>query len=208
MAKLTEQGWELIVHVDVDDNDTGTNENGFGDGMECTMFNGNFNSWSLACFQDQLYVGVQSLAGARVLYTPTGSSEDGSWFYSAGGNAETPNGFDGSINEGASASLGETIYQNIAVNIFPYKDHLYAGLGCQYLPAFGATEEYLTGSQIWKSPDGLAWEQVTDNGFGDVKVLTFEAFTVFNDTLYVAASRAANTVGGGLGGAKIYRQIE
>ena len=205
MAKLTETGWEFIVHVDVDDNDTGTNENGFGDGMDCTMFNGNFNAWSLACFKSNLYVGIQSLGGARVLYTPNGSSEDGNWFYSAGGDSLLPNGFDGVVNEGASDYLEETVYQNIAVNIFPFEDYLYAGLTCIYMLDFGATEEYLTGSQIWKTGNGITWEQVTDDGFGDVTVLNFEAFAEFNDTLYVSASRAANTVGDGLGGAKILR---
>ena len=208
MAKLTEAGWELIVHVDVDDNDTGTNENGFGDGMECTMFNGNFNAWSLACFKSKLYVGIQSLGGARVLYTPNGSSEDGSWFYSAGGDSLLQNGFDGVVNEGASDYLSETVYQNIAVNIFPFQDYLYAGLTCIYMPVYGATEEYLTGSQIWKTSDGITWEQVIDDGFGDVTVLNIEAFTEFNDTLYVSASRAANTVGDGLGGAKIFRLVK
>jgi hypothetical protein len=205
MAKLTETGWELIVHVDVDENDTGTNENGFGDGMDCTMFNGNFNAWSLACFKSKLYVGIQSLGGTRVLYTPNGSSEDGNWFYSAGGNSLLPNGFDGEINEGASSHLGETVYQNIAVNIFPFGDYLYAGLTCIYMPEYGATEEYLAGSQMWKTSDGINWNQITDDGFGDPSVLNFEAFAGFNGTLYVAASRAANTVGGGLGGATIFR---
>ena len=46
---------------------------------------------------------------------------------------------------------------------------------------------------------------VTENGFGDTHVLNFEAFANFNGTLYVAASRAANTVGGGLGGVTILR---
>ena len=73
------------------------------------------------------------------------------------------------------------------------------------MPAFGATEEYLTGSQIWKTSDGITWEQVTDDGFGDLKVLNFEALAEFNDTLYLSASRASNTVGGGLGGAEIFR---
>ena len=50
VAKLTEVGWVPIVDESVDDNDTGTNENGFGDGMDCTMFNGNFIAWSLTCF--------------------------------------------------------------------------------------------------------------------------------------------------------------
>ena len=208
MAKLTEEEWELLVHVTVDDNDTGTNENGFGDGMECTMFNGNFNAWSLACFKNKLYVGIQSLAGTRVLYTDTGSSEDGSWFYSAGGDSLLPNGFDGALNDGVSDTLGEKVYQNIAVDIFTFNDFLYAGLGHQYLPDFGATEEYLTGAQIWKTGDGMEWEQVTDNGFGDVTVLNFQAFSTFDDTLYVAASRAANTVGESLGGATVYRLVK
>ena len=208
MAKLTEEGWELLVHVTVDDNDTGTNENGFGDGMECTMFNGNFNAWSLACFKNKLYVGIQSLAGTRVLYTETGSAEDGSWFYSAGGDSLLLNGFDGALNQGVSDTLGEKVYQNIAVDLFSFSDFLYAGLGHQYLPAFGATEEYLTGAQIWKTGDGIHWEQVTDNGLGDVTVLNFQAFSIFDGTLYVAASRAANTVGESLGGATVYRLVK
>jgi hypothetical protein len=208
VAKLTEEGWIPIVDEGVDDDDTGTNENGFGDGMDCTMFNGNFNAWSLVCFKKKLYVGIQSLGGARVLYTETGSAEDGSWLYSAGGDSLLPNGFDGALNEGVSDTLGETVYQNIAVDIFPFEDFLYAGLGHQYLPAFGATEEYLTGSQIWKTSDGIQWEQVTDDGFGDVTVLNFQAFSTFDGTLYVAASRAANTVGEALGGATVYRLVK
>ena len=101
----------------------------------------------------------------------------------------------------------DKIYQNIAVNLFPFNNYLYAGLISLYMPVYGATEEYLTGSQIWKTGDGRKWEPVTMNGFEDKKVLTFEAFAVFNGWLYVAASRASNTVGGGLGGAKIYRQV-
>jgi hypothetical protein len=208
VAKLTEAGWVPIVDESVDDNDTGTNENGFGDGMGCTMFNGNFNAWSLTCYKSKLYIGIQSLAGARVLYTATGRSEDGNWGYSAGGDSLLPNGFDGLLNQGVSATLGETVYQNIAVDLFTFEDFLYAGLGHQYLPEFGATEEYLTGAQIWKTGDGIQWEQVTDDGFGDVTVLNFQAFSIFDDTLYVAASRAANTVGESLGEATVYRLVK
>ena len=75
------------------------------------------------------------------------------------------------------------------------------------MDAYGATEEYLTGAHIWKTPDGITWEQVTDNGFADHTVLNFEAFTSFDDALYIAASRAANTVGHGLGGATVYRLV-
>jgi hypothetical protein len=78
---------------------------------------------------------------------------------------------------------------------------------CQYLPEFGATEEYLTGSQIWKTADGTTWQPVTTDGFGDIDVLSFEAFELFNGMLYVSASKAANTVGTGLGGAQILRLV-
>ena len=208
MAKLTEGGWELIVDASVDENDIGTNENGFGDGIECTMYNGNFNVWSIACFANKLFVGLQSLGGTRVLFTPNGSSEDGSWFFSAGGDSGIPNGFDGVVNDGASDYLKETVFQNIAVNIFPFKDYLYAGLICLYMPAYGATEDYLTGSQIWKTSNGTSWEPVTNDGLGDTHVLTFESFTEFQGTLYLSASRASNTVGGGLGGAEVFRLVQ
>jgi len=205
-ARLTEKGWELIVDSSVDDNETGTNENGFGGGMACTMFNGNFNVWTIECFNNELFVGFQSLGGTRVLYSPTGSAEDGSWFFSAGGDSGIPNGFDGVVNEGTIKTMyPDKIYQNIAINLFPFNNYLYAGLISLYMPAYGATEEYLTGSQIWKTGDGRTWQTVTKNGFEDKKVLTFEAFAVFNNSLHVAGSRASNTVGGGLGGAKIYR---
>ena len=75
VAKLTTSGWELIVDTFVDDNDTGTNENGFGDGLGCTLNTGNFLPWSLASFGNKLVAGIQSLGGARVLYSTNGSSE-------------------------------------------------------------------------------------------------------------------------------------
>ena len=208
MAKLTETGWELIVGADVDENDTGTNENGFGDGMKCTMFNGNFMPWSLADFKDRLYVGINSIAGARVLYTPNGSSEDGNWFYSAGGESGIPNGFDGALNEGASTNSGISFYRNIVANLYATENYLWSGLVSSYIPPLGGTKEYLKGSQIWKTSDGKTWQQVTDNGFGDNCIINFESFTQFNDKLYVSGSKGANSVVGGLGGAKIFRLVQ
>jgi len=207
MAKLTPTGWELIVDVNVDDNDTGTNENGFGDGMSCDMYTGNFMPWSLASFNEKLYAGINSMGGARVLYTPNGSSEDGNWFYSVGGNSGIPIGFDGAVNEGASDYLQTTIYQNIAVNLFPFNHDLYGGMVSMYSPTMGGTEEYLTGSQIWKTGDGVAWQQVTSNGFGDTDIINFEAFENFADALYVSGSKGANSSVSGLGGAKIFRLV-
>ncbi|UCG68276.1 MAG: hypothetical protein JSV09_10685 [Thermoplasmata archaeon] len=200
VAKLTDDGWELIVDVNVDDNDTGTNENGFGDGMDCTMETGNFMPWNLVSFNDKLVAGIQSLGGARVLYSLDGSSEDGSWFYSVGGDGELPEGFDGKMNGGMT-----TIYQNIAVNLFPFGDYLYGGIVCTFVPTMGATEEYLTGSHIWKTSDGITWQQVTGDGFGDDYIVGFEGFTTFADALYVSGSKGASSSTEGLGGAKIFR---
>ena len=206
-AKLTDEGWKLIVDTSVDENDTGTNENGFGIGLNCTMYNGNFNVWSIVCFHNELFVGFQSLGGARILYSPTGSAEDGYWFYSVGGDSGMPGGFDGVIIPAGPGIGSEEIYKHISVNLFPYQDYLYAGLIVVPPTLAGMTSEYLTGSHIWKTRDGRAWQQVTHNGFEDKNVLTFEAFTVFNNSLYVAGSRASNTVGVGLGGAKIFRLV-
>lgn len=205
VARLTDQGWELIVDAGVDDNDTGTNENGFGDGMGCSMFNGNFMPWSLADFNDMLFVGIQSLAGTRVLFTPTGSPEDGAWFYSAGGDSPYPNGFDGKRNRG-----NPLFYQNIAANLFAFEGSLYAGLVTILSPTFGATQKHLTGAQLWKTCDGSVWEPVTRNGFGYKHNIAFEAFGTFNNTLYVAAGKGNIDSPDGLDpeeGGMIYRLI-
>ena len=200
VARLTTDGWELIVDANVDENDTGSNENGFGDGMGCTLQTGNFLPWSLASFDNKLLAGIQSLGGARVLYSTNGSSEDGNWVYSVGGDGLLPAGFDGALNGGIAG-----MYQNVAVNLFPFEDYLYAGLVATFAPTMGATAEYLTGSHIWKTDDGINWEQVTVDGFGDDYVIGFEAFTIFAGELYVSASKGASSSTEGLGGAEIFK---
>lgn len=186
MAVLTDQGWQLIVDRDVDENDTGTNENGFGGGMRCDMYNGDFMPWSLAEFKSYLYVGIQSLAGARILYTPNGSPDDGSWFHTVGGDSDVPNGFDGKRNCG-----NPSYYQQIAVNLFPYGEYLYAGTVSLFSPPLGATQKTLTGAQLWKSPDGKTWIPVTRNGFGDTHIISFDCFAVYKGKLYIGANKAS-----------------
>jgi len=186
LAVLTDSGWQLLVDRDVDENDTGTNENGFGGGMRCDMYNGDFMPWSLAQFKSYLYVGIQSLAGARVLYTPNGSPEDGNWFHTVGGEADVPNGFDGKKNRGNPA-----YYQQIAVNLFPYNSYLYAGTVSLFSPTLGATQQTLTGAQLWKSPDGKTWLPITRTGFGDAHITSFDCFAVYQGKLYVGANKAS-----------------
>jgi hypothetical protein len=205
LAKLTEKGWELIVDAGVDDDDTGTNENGFGDGMKCNMFTGNAMPWNLTTFNNMLHASINSLGGTRVLYTPNGKSEDGSWFYSTGGDSKLPNGFDGMISKGVKDMK---IYRNIASHLFSHKNYLYAGLVTMHSPAMGATKKYLKGSQIWKSSNGITWKRITGNGFGDRHIISFEAFVNFYDTLYVSGSKGSSASLQGLGGAKVFRLVK
>jgi len=197
LARMTDSGWELIVDASVDENDTGTNENGFDSGMDCTMFDGNFMPWSLADFQDRLYVGINSLGGISVLYSDTGSPEDGSWFYSVGGDSAYPDGFDGRLMDTDDPIFAGT-YNNIAPYLYEFDNELYAGI------VIMKSEKATTGAHIWKTPDGTNWVKITGNGFGDTDVLAFEAFARFGDTLYVSASKASAT-SATEGGAIIYR---
>ncbi len=215
MARLTANGWELIVDRFVDTNTTGSNENGFGSPSNCGTNEYNFMPWSLADFNNELMVGISG-AGARVLYAPTGLADiknDGSWFYSVGkrqcmlsgytdplGTSSYLNGFDG-------YKYTDGNYQNLAVNLFPFNNTLYSGIISQYVPEYSIppTISELHGSQIWKTSDIATWTQVTSNGFGDTNIINFEAFTGFAGSLYVSGSKGASSTPAGLGGAKIYR---
>ena len=183
--------------------------------------------WSLADFSSKLIVGVSG-DGARVVYAPTGLADikdDGSWSYSVGsgnvasgytdplGTSPYPNGFDG--YQYTSGAAG-TKYQNLAVNLFPFSNTLYGGIIAQYVPEYNTPPgsnlvppdlSQLHGSQIWKTPDGVTWTQVTNNGFGDTNIINFEGFANFNCQLYVAGSKGASSTPSGLGGAKIFRQV-
>jgi len=197
MAVLTESGWRLIVDAAVDDNDTGTNENGFGDGMECSMTNGNYMPWSIQQYRDRLYVGINSLGGARVLYTPNGSPADGSWFVSVGAGTAYPVGFDGKLVDTDDPMLKGTC-RNIAANLFVFDDMLYAGAIAQ------KSEKAQTGTPLWKTTDGITWDLVTDNSFGQNAALAFEGFTVFKGAMYVGVNMASSSQSSGAG-ATIFR---
>lgn len=210
MAKLTESGWELIVDSDVDANITGTNENGFGDGMGCDMDTGNFMPWSFAVFNNKLHAGINSLGGGRIMYTYSASAEDTdftggpTWKYSVGGDSAYPKGFDG-YTWYANPDWG-TVYKNIAMNLFTYRDTLYAGIVTQYVPEYDIVD--LQGAGIWLSKDGTNWSKVTGNSFGDPDVVIFEAFANYGGALYVSGSKGASSTPSGLGGAKIFRRVD
>ena len=51
-----------------------------------------------------------------------------------GGDSSLPVGFDG-------VTFGDPPnYKNIALNLFPYRDTLYAGIVTQYVPEYGITD--------------------------------------------------------------------
>ena len=221
--------WGLIVENAVDTtNTTGSNENGFGSPSNCTTNKFNFMPWSLADFNDELLVGISG-AGARVLRAPylfaeklsgvpivKDMKDDGRWFYSVGegnvadgytdplGTSNYLNGFDG------YQYPGTTNYQNLAVNLFPFRNMLYGGTISQYVPEYSIPADLaeMKGAQIWKSPNGMTWTQITADGLGDSNTVMFEAFTDFGGTLYVAGSKGASSTPSGLGGAKIFRLAE
>ena len=93
------------------------------------------------------------------------------------------------------------------INLFTYNSALYAGTAVDNL------RFTTSGAELWKATgpgNNLTWTKVTGNGFGDTNICQFEAFTVFNNTLYVVASDAvySNFIGeilSGSTGAKIYR---
>lgn len=223
MAQLTDSGWQMIVDNDVDTNTEGSNENGFGSPSGCATNQFNFMPWSLADFMGELLVGISG-DGARVLRAPAlvnpGTQtmlDDGLWVYSVGeGNAADsytdplrtsayPNGFDG-YRFPTIPGWGD-LYQNLAVNLFPAGNTLFGGTISQYVPEYGIPGDIndMLGAQLWRSPNGMTWTQVTDDAFGDSDIIMFEAFTVFNGTVYVSGSKGASSTPSGLGGAKIYR---
>ncbi len=200
VARLMPDGWELIVDNSVDDNDSGTNENGFGDWG--SMFTDNFVLWSLTDFNGMLVAGVQSLGGFRILNTQSACPADGAWYYTVGGDSDLPPGYDSRI---CLNLLGMKLFYTSAVNLFEYDSWLYAGGISIYEPSVLADEMRLTGAYIWRSSDGLIWEQVTDNGLGDPEVVQFEGFTEWKGNLYVSASKGCIDTACGIAGAKIFR---
>jgi len=183
--------WNFIVDYFVDENTTGTNENGFGDAE--SFMTSNFQAWSWAEYDDLLFVGIVRLQdGSRVMYTDSGSTTDGAWVYAVGGD-----------NPSYSDGFGDT--DTIGSHLYVYNSTLYAGTIVN--PSDGA--------DIWKGEgpgDDLTWTRVTGDGFGDETILQFEAFTTFGDTLYVAASnaRASDFPGDeatGFSGAKVFRLV-
>jgi hypothetical protein len=197
VARLDGTEWNLIVDYFVDENDTGTNENGFG--VSDSFANSNFQAWSWAAYDGLLFVSVIRLKdGSRIMYTDSGSADDGAWNYSVGGDADDADGFGDATNIGS--------------HLYVFDSALYAGT----ISNVGFNTGFATnGADIWKgtgSGEDLTWTRVTGDGFEDSSIAQFEAFTTFDGTLYVAGSNiTASGFNGdqesGFSGAKIFRLV-
>ena len=190
--------WTTIVDYFVDENDNGTNENGFS--VNDNFLTANFQAWSWATYEDRLFVGVVRLTeGNRIMYTESGSDQDGAWSYAMGGDSAYPDGWGDATNLGAE--------------LYIYNNSIFAGSLVNNDDTFGPVT--VDGADLWRATgpgDNLTWTRITGTAFGDASVLSFESFATFDNTLYVAASNyvPSSFRGGeqpGAAGAKIYRLV-
>lgn len=206
--RLDGDTWIPIVEYYVDENDEGTNENGFGDASSLTEQN--FQAWSWAAFDNKLFVGVVRFLGCRLLYTETGSTEDGAWTYAVGKDAPVPDGFNGGNEAGGAFGYGN----NLGCYLYSFSSAMYAGTIVNNLfPVPDSPPQ--DGADLWKgvgAADSLTWTPVIENGFDDPSIVQFEAFTEFNNSLFVAGSNVnASSFPGdeeeGYSGARIFRLV-
>jgi len=207
--RLDGDTWVPIVENYVDENDEGTNENGFG--YASSLTEQNFQAWSWVAYDNKLFVGVVRLLGCRLMYTETGSEEDGAWTFAVGNDAPVPDGFNG----GRGESAGPYGYgNNLGCHLYTFSSAMYAGtIVSNIFPLEGAPAP--DGADLWKATgpgDSLTWVPITENAFFDPAIVQFEAFVEYNGTLYVAGSNvvASSFPGdeeGGYKGAKIFRLV-
>ncbi len=176
VLRLDGDEWNYIVDAFVDENATGTNENGFG--VNDDFQNSNFQAWTWAQYDELLFSGIVRLqGGCRLMYTATGATDDGAWVYVVGGE-DTPQPFPDGFGDP----------NNIAANIYTYNSALYVGTNVNN--AFNDLAP-IDGADIWRAtgPAGdLSWTRVTGDGFGDQTIIEFSEFITFAGSLYLAAS--------------------
>jgi len=180
VVKYDGTDWEFLVDYFVDDDEEGTDENGFGDAS--SFLTANFQAWSWADYDGHLFVGVARTVGARVMYTATGGTANDAWKYAVGGDGPMPEGFD---NTGGLIGFGI----NLGSHIYTYNDALWAATFVNnYVPGFPSR---LDGADIWRATgpaEALVWTRITDNAFGNRGIITFGPPVEFDSTLYVAGS--------------------
>jgi hypothetical protein len=127
---------------------------------------------AMAIFNDQLYAGAANFStgtGASIWRSPDGSN----W------------------SPAMTGGFGLPAANPIVLGMMAFKSYLYAGTG------WGGPTNTGPG-QLWRSPNGTTWDQVTGNGLG-VSTGGIGSFAIYGDTLYTG------TCNGGSPGAQIMR---
>ena len=131
------------------------NEDGFGDSM-------NRYAWSMAVFNEELYVGTLNADYLRMLYGEFRSEGTEVWR------------FDGweweQVVDNGYGNITNTSTRNLRV----YQGMLYAG-----------TSNINEGCQAWRTADGTTWEQIMEGGFGAVENQSMRSMVEYNGLLYV-----------------------
>jgi len=206
-GSLIEDKWNMIADVFVDEDDIGTNENGFGFFNDEYFFYSNFQAWTFANYDNKLFMGVMKLEyGGRLLYTSTASGANDTWQTAVG----TDDIYITDPNDPTENGFGEPT--NIGPNIYTYNNALYAGtivnnISTELLPYNGADIWMATGPA-----EDLTWTRITGDGFGDDNIIKIDKFTEFEDKLYVVAGNAIDALfrsqePAGSTGAIIYRML-
>ncbi len=186
VLRLDDGEWHFIVDYFVDDNEKGTNENGFGDDADGDALRQNFQAWHWTEYDDKLFCGVARPVGCRLAYTDTGSAADDAWTFVVGyETGALPDGFDG--------VTGPLVFSsNVGMHLFTFNNTLYVGTLKMklYDNPIPVIDPAWDGADLWKATgtaDNLVWTRITSNAFGDENVLLFDSFCTYNDSLYVTA---------------------
>jgi len=178
--------WTPIVDVLVDENTTGSNENGFGYDNDGNFFLAAFQTWSWLEYFGTLFVGLQKIEGGNMIYsTDSAAEEDGAWSLSMGG-MDNPNPDDTSPNSELNG-FGDVL--NTGVFLHNYNDIIYAGTMVTNQSLYYTNP--INGADLWTgmgTGDSINWNRIVSDGFGDQTVIQFQSFTEYDETLYMVAA--------------------
>ncbi len=185
--------WTPIVDYLVDDNQAGSNENGFGWNIGGTdFFRSAFQAWSWVDYGGSLLVGVAKLEAGGMIYATDSASElDGAWNFSMGGTDRVKNPVTGIADaspDPAVNGFGDVL--NTGIFLHAFNGTLYAGtLVTNQSTQFKLNQ--INGADIWRgtgASDNISWTRVVGDGFGDPTVLQFQSFADYNAKMYLVAS--------------------
>ena len=112
---------------------------------------------AMSVYNGYIYIGTTNTYGAQIWRSQDGLTWERVLDFGAG------TGF-GGINDPNNTQIS-----SLQVN----GSFIYAG-----------TKNLTTGGEVWRSPDGIAWEQFGSDGFGSASYTDVPAMTVFNGLIY------------------------